>query len=94
MQMSYLYASDFPFKNVCKLTHHAETIRKNCLRKEVGRVFVVDKSADHDNHISIFPFLCFFTTILTSKQFFSERELKKALRDTLTRAAWLGPSNV
>ena len=22
-----------------------------------------------------------------------ERELKKALRDTLTRAAWLGPSN-
>ena len=27
------------------------------------------------------------------KQFLSERELKKALRDTLTRAAWLGPSN-
>ena len=25
--------------------------------------------------------------------FFSERELKKALRDILTRAAWLGPSN-
>ena len=25
--------------------------------------------------------------------YLSERELKKALRDTLTRAAWLGPSN-
>ena len=25
--------------------------------------------------------------------FLSERELKKALRDTLTRAAWLGPSS-
>ena len=40
------------------------------------------------NHISI------FTTISTSKKMFSfrvERELNKALRDTLTRAAWLGP---
>ena len=27
------------------------------------------------------------------KCFLSERELKKALRDTVTRAAWLGPSN-
>ena len=27
------------------------------------------------------------------KCFLSERELKRALRDTLTRAAWLGPSN-
>ena len=39
----------------------------------------------------------FFTTILTSKQiffFFSEQELKMALHETLTRAAWLGPSNV
>ena len=26
--------------------------------------------------------------------FFSERELKKALRDTLTEAAWLGPGDV
>ena len=26
--------------------------------------------------------------------FFSERELKKALGDTLTRAAWLGLSNM
>ena len=27
------------------------------------------------------------------EDFFSERELKKTLRDSLTRAAWLGPSN-
>ena len=37
------------------------------------------------NQISIF-----FTTISTSKKMFfsSERELKKPLHDTLTRAAW------
>ena len=46
------------------------------------------------NHISIFTFLCFFTTKSTSKKMFlSERELKTSLRDILTRAAWLGPSN-
>ena len=35
-------------------------------------------------------------TISTSKKkcFLSERELRKALRDTLTRAAWLGPDLV
>ena len=34
MQMSYLYTSDFPFKNFCKLAQHAEAIRENCLGKE------------------------------------------------------------
>ena len=29
MQMSYLYASDFPFKNFCKLAKQAETIRNH-----------------------------------------------------------------
>ena len=33
MQMSYLYASDFPLKNFCSLAHHAETIRRNVLEK-------------------------------------------------------------
>ena len=34
MQMSYLYASDFPFKNFRKLTaQRAETIRKNVWEK-------------------------------------------------------------
>ena len=46
------------------------------------------------NHISIFKFLCFFLRQhqRQRKCFLSERELKKALRDTLTRAALLGPS--
>jgi len=48
---------------------------------------VVDKSTDHAKA----HFHSFFTTISTSKKiFFSERELKKALRDTLTRAALSG----
>ena len=50
------------------------------------------KSTDHDKlrfHSYVFMF---FTTISTSKKvvFVSERELKKVLRDTLTRAAWYG----
>jgi len=44
---------------------------------------VVDKSTDHAKpHFDLF-----FTTISTSKNVFSDCELKKALRDTLTRAA-------
>ena len=50
MQMSYLYASDFPFKNVCKLAQHGETIRKKCLRVQTTI-----------NHISILTFLCFLS---------------------------------
>ena len=83
MQMSYLYASDFPFKTTCKLVQNAEAIRKNVWEKT--NAVVVDKSTDHDKtHINLF-----FTTISTPKKvffFFSERELKKVLRDTLTRA--------
>ena len=59
-------------------------------------MFVVDKSTDHDKPYFDFYVLMFFTTIsMSKKMFLSERELKKALRDTLTRAAWLllGPSN-
>ena len=56
------------------------------LEKMLGkRVLVVDKSTYHEKpHFDLF-----FTAISTSKKmFFLERELKKALRDTLTRAAW------
>ena len=48
MQMSYLYASDFPFKNFCKLPQHGETIRKKMF-----------KSTDHDKpqfHSYVFMF--------------------------------------
>ena len=34
MQMSYLYASDFPFTNFYKIAQHTETIRKKCLGKD------------------------------------------------------------
>ena len=76
------YASDFPFKNFCKLAQHGETIRKNCLRVQTTL-----------NHISILPLLCFSYHNINVKEnvfFFSGRELKKALRDTLTREAWYG----
>ena len=46
------------------------------------------------NHISIYTFLCFLWQHQRQKKcFLSERELRKALRDTLTRAAWLGTGN-
>ena len=46
------------------------------------------------NHISIFTFLCFLWQYQRQRKCsLSERELRKALRDTLTRAAWLGTSN-
>ena len=35
MQMSYLYASDLPFKNFCKLAKQAEAIR-NSAKKGFG----------------------------------------------------------
>ena len=80
MQMSYLYASDFPFKTFCKLAQHGETIRKKWLRVQTTI-----------NHFYILTFLCFLPQYQRQRKcvvFFSERELKKALRDTLTRAAW------
>ena len=51
----------------------------------VDSLIVIDKSTYHEKpHFDLF-----FTTRSTSKKmFFSEHELKKALRDTLTRAAW------
>ena len=52
MQMSYLYASDFPFKNFCKLAQHGETIRKKCLRVQTTI-----------NQFSIPTFLCFYHNI-------------------------------
>ena len=77
MQMICLYASDFSFKNFCKLAYIN-------MQKEV----VIDKSTYHEK-----PYFDLFFTTQYQRQrkwFFSERELKKALRDTLTRAAWYG----
>ena len=50
--------------------------------KEYWRGVIVDKSTDHDKtNINLL-----YTTIPTKEFFFPERELKKALRDTLTGA--------
>ena len=69
--MSYLYASDFPFKNFCKLAQHGETIRKNCLRVQTTI-----------NHISILNYVfMFFTTISTLKKmrFFFRARAEKGI---------------
>ena len=74
MQMSYLYASDFPFKNFCKLAQHAETIWKR-LGKQQWRVLVVNKSTDNDKpHCNLF-----FTTISTPKNFFFRARAEKGI---------------
>ena len=79
--ISYLYAPNFPFKNFCKLAQQGETIRKKGLRVPTTI-----------NHISFLTFLCFLPQYQRQRKcvFFSERELKKTLRDRLTRAAWYG----
>ena len=56
MQMSYLYASDFPFKNFCKLAQHGKTIQNKCLRVQTTI-----------NHISIPTFLCFLPQYLRAR---------------------------
>ena len=51
------------------------------------------KSPDHDKpHFHSYVFMFFYHNINVKENvvFFSERELKKALRDTLTQAAWYG----
>ena len=72
LQKSYLYASDFPFKNFCKVAQHAETIRKNVWDKS-NDTYSSIRVQTTINHILI---CLFFTTLSTSKKmcFFSERE--------------------
>ena len=84
MEMSYLYASDFPFKTFCKLAQNADKTRKNVWEKIIDAQSLSIRVQTTIKHISIW-FLpqyqhqrkCFF---------FSARELRKVLRDTLTRA--------
>ena len=82
MQMSCLYASD-PFKNFCKLTSYAKTIRKNACEKSNDAYSLSIRVHTTKNHISID-----FLPQYQRQNVFLERELKKALRDTLMRAAW------
>ena len=56
--------------------------------KRVMTCTLVDKSTDQEKpHFDLF-----FTTIsMSEKMFFTASKLKKALRNTATRAAWYGP---
>ena len=73
MQMSYLYASDFPFKNFCKIAQQTETIGKNVWEKSNDAYSFSIRVQTTVNHISMFTFLCFFMTISTSTKMFSFR---------------------
>ena len=68
MQMSYLYASDFPFKNFRKMAQHTETIRKNVWEKG-NNAYSLSKRVQ----TTIFYVFMFFTTISTPKKMFSFR---------------------
>ena len=70
--MSYLYASDFPFKNFCKIAQHTETIRNVWEKSNVMHSLSI-RVQTTINHISIFTCLCFFTEISRSKNMFSFR---------------------
>ena len=58
MQMSYLYASDFPFKNFFKIAQDTETIR-NVWEKSNDMHSLSIRVQTTINHISIFTWLCF-----------------------------------
>ena len=83
-----IWLVDFPFKNFCKIG------QQNVWEKSNDAYSLSIRVQSTINHISIFTFLCFLRQYQRQRKcFLSERELKKALRDTLTRAAWLGPGN-
>ena len=68
MQMSYLYASDFPFKNFCKIAQHTEQYEKNVWEKSNDAY-----SLSIRLQTTIFYVFMFFTTISTPKKTFSFR---------------------
>ena len=71
------------------------TTRKNVWEKSNDACSLSIRVQTTINHISTFTFLCFLRQYQRQRKcFLSERELKKSLRDTLTRTAWMGPSNI
>ena len=82
MEMSYLYASDFPLKNFSTLAQYVETIRKKDVGKKSNDAYSLStwiQITAHDKPNSIFTFLFFFYTISTSKEifFFQRASCKK-----------------
>ena len=74
-----------PFTNLLNVQKQYE---KNVWEKTNDTVIlIVDKSTDHDKpHFDSF----YITISMLKKLFLSEHKLKKALHDTLTRAAFYG----
>ena len=70
MQMSYLYASEFLFKNFCKIAQHAE-YEKNVWENGNDSSIRVQTTM---NHISIFTFLCFYDNINVKQNFRARAE--------------------
>jgi len=95
MQLSCLYASAFNFlsKTFAKSLNKQKQYEKNVWEKSNDAYSLSITVQSTINHISIFTFLCFLRQYQRQRKcFLSQRELKKVLRDTLTWAAWLGPS--
>ena len=72
--MSYLYASDFPLKNFCKIAQHTLNIQKqyqkNVWEKSNDAYSLSIREQTTINHFYVFMF---FMTISTSKKMFSFR---------------------
>ena len=83
VQMSYLYASDFPLKNFSTLAQYVETTRKKDVWEKSNEAYSLStwiQITGQDKPNSIFTFLCFFFyTISTSKEmfFFQRASCKK-----------------
>ena len=73
MQMSYLYASDFPFKNFAKALNMQKQYEKNVWEKSNDAYSLSIRVQTMISHISIFTFsLCFSYDNIT-RQLFSFR---------------------
>ena len=83
MQMSYLYSSDLPFKNFCKLAQHAETTRKNVWERSNDAYTLSIRLQTTINHISIFMFLFFYHNINVKAWIIEETGLETYWRDRL-----------
>ena len=67
MQMSYVYASDFPFKNFCKIAQHTEkNTKKNVWEKssDAYSLSIGVQTAINHAYFDFYVFM-FFTTIST-----------------------------
>ena len=82
MQMSYLYAPDFPLKNIFQVAQHTEKIRKIVWEKSNNAYSLSIRVKTTINHISI----CFLPQYQCERIFFQSASWRKALHDTLTRA--------